>query len=356
MASELIVETFPSEHSRYQLSQDFKTQFPSLYSIVGLSRRWDPGTILKACFYGGSEAVNRRISTVAKLWLDGVNLSFDFIDDDGKLRDCNVPDVEKESQIRIGFSCRGSWALLGTEATDPTIGSAPTCAAPAQTVNLSKVQVANVNESSFNRDVLHELGHVLGFYHEHMRCDAEYDSAEMVSWLKQNLNMTEEEIGRQFYLPSQASDRYGSAIAMSDKIDTKSIEFYSMPAIFFKRREASPCYVSPLPVTLSDQDRAAAQKAYPFDAAQIVALRDELKQGLEAIQLQITSSVAAIALADSIFSGRLSAEIRSDGMAETQQPQDSSTNLKLDDVRAVQNRTLADLRAAEALLKTRLGR
>jgi Astacin (Peptidase family M12A) len=287
--ADLIIETFPSQHKRYVYSDGFNKNFLALFSIVNLSRRWEPGALLRACFYGGDEPVNARISSVAKQWLDGVNISFNFTDVAEKPRDCSAPNVESNSEIRIGFSCSTSWALLGTEATDPSVSDPPECAQRKQTVNLSKVQRPDVSDSALNRDILHEFGHVLGFYHEHMRCSDEYDRDAMVSWLMINMNMSEDVINTQFYLPSQASDRDGG-IDQSQNIDTKSIEFYSMPALFFKRKELSPCYVSPLPIALSEEDKSAAKRAYPLENAQIAALNARFNEQLIVTNLLIATS------------------------------------------------------------------
>src|SRR5690242_13500726 len=69
----IIAETFPSENTR-ALSDSFKHEFASLYSIVNFSRRWDPGSTLLICFYGGKSETNRRIVEVARQWLVDVNL------------------------------------------------------------------------------------------------------------------------------------------------------------------------------------------------------------------------------------------------------------------------------------------
>jgi len=338
---ELIVETFPSPHQRHVYSDDFKSTFPALFSIVNFARRWDPGSSLNACFYEGAKEVNIRVAELAVDWLDGVNLRVNFIDTGGELRNCRSPQIESSSQIRIGFSCRESWALLGTEASDPNVTSPPQGAAPLQTVNLSEVQQDKVSDAAFRRDVLHEFGHVLAFYHEHMRCAEEYDYDVMFDWLRRNRGMNDEQIKRNFYLPIEASDRAGDRPVLSTEIDRLSIEFYSMPAFFFKKGSASPCYVSPLPTTLSLEDRRAAREAYPSDPEQIAAIRDQLNNGLTAVLSQVSSTRLALLLnqPNKAFDGfSYSAGTRHAAPVEA-----ATTRVRLD-----------ELRAAETQLRTRL--
>jgi len=73
--------------------------------------------------------------------------------------------------------------------------------------------------------------------------------------------------------------------------DKDSVMKYFFGAFMFKAGEKSPCYTSSENLTLSAQNAAGVQKAYPKDAAGMAALRTQKRTTLE----QLGASPAASA-------------------------------------------------------------
>jgi len=110
--------------------------------------RWG-GNILKVMFIEGDSAVMRKVMTAAKKWERHCAVRFVF----GSFVD---PDVT------IAFQPGGSWSYIGSY-----------CQVKRPSMNLGWLK-STTNDAEYDRVVLHEFGHAMGFIHEHQQPNAEF--------------------------------------------------------------------------------------------------------------------------------------------------------------------------------------
>ena len=115
--------------------------------------KWPKGSQIKMSFLDGDPGLQARVKAVAGQWIarTGADLTFTWLNDPGA------------GDIRISFSRKGSWSLLGRYARLKTDKSEPTMNFGWLTPNSSDLEIQEV--------VLHEFGHALGFIHEHQNPD-----------------------------------------------------------------------------------------------------------------------------------------------------------------------------------------
>lgn len=113
-----------------------------------LTSRWPPGSTLTISFLDGDTALQARVETVARQWIQPgrANLFFDFRTDTDK------------THIRISFNEEGSWSVLGNTALRVPDGK--------PTMNFGWLKPGS-SDAEVERVVLHEFGHALGLVHEH---------------------------------------------------------------------------------------------------------------------------------------------------------------------------------------------
>ncbi len=118
------------------------------------SKLWGQEPCLKVWFLDGSTAQQNQVMTALKKWENAGALYFLF---------GNYPDA----QIRVTFNGTGACSNIGTDAL--------TVPSPNPTVTLALPTL-------YDHDILHEFGHVLGFYHEHQQpnCNLQWNEANVI--------------------------------------------------------------------------------------------------------------------------------------------------------------------------------
>lgn len=214
------------------------------------AKRWDPSSPIRVCFFGGSTSVRRRIASVASAWENvGAPIRFDF----GDRNDPQMCRAGQLNQIRVGYSQRGYWSLIGQD----SIVYAPQT---EQSLNLAMFDFNSPAEPEFTQVVLHEFGHALGFGHEHQHdlqgCDAEFNWPLIYSYLQGPPNSW----SRETIDHNMRSRPYLAGNVRTD-YDPESIMLYAFPPQFYRQGTASRCY-SAGNSKLSEKDGATMRLAY----------------------------------------------------------------------------------------------
>lgn len=116
---------------------------------VPLSKKWDPGQIIRCRFLDGSTTMKKKVAAVAQKWEDHASIRFRFV-------------TKGPEEIRISFRADpGSWSAVGRDALNRA-------AFPIYqpTMNFGWLN-DNSPQTEYDRVVLHEFGHALGAVHEH---------------------------------------------------------------------------------------------------------------------------------------------------------------------------------------------
>jgi hypothetical protein len=251
-----IPEVLPEEYVQ-RIAADAERLFPGgandvARGMINELKAWSPGLqALRVCFFDGSAQLRERIATVAKGWLrNPVGIKLDFGTGAG-LRSCGT----SQDHIRIGFQYAGYWSLVGQD-------SYASARQNEQSMNFQGFLQGTPQEREFNRVVLHEFGHALGFEHEHQhpwsRCKDEFDWPAINRYLQGPPNNWSQ----------QQIDFNMKQLASEDKVlsrfDPASIMLYTFPDHFYKRNGPRTCY-SAGNHSLSAGDLSLLASVYPAD-------------------------------------------------------------------------------------------
>lgn len=161
---------------------------------------------------------------------------------------CNVSFAwtQTAAQVRVSRGRGGYWSYLG-----PDILHIP---ASKPTMNLEAFTMSTP-ESEFHRVIRHEVGHTLGFPHEHLRKELVdlLDPDKTVAYFMRTQGWSEADVRAQVLTPVSESSLMGTEHA-----DAQSIMCYTIP---------SECTISGQPIVggtdIDAADQAFAAKLYP---------------------------------------------------------------------------------------------
>ncbi len=180
-------------------------------------------------------ALADRILSHMNAWADYCNVGFELKSD------------PNQAHVRITLAGDGYWSYVGTQ-----ILSIPRS---QPTMCLQDFSM-DTPESEYRRVVRHEVGHTLGFPHEHMRAElvAMLDPRKTIAYFEQNQGWDEATVRAQVLTPLSKRSIYGTPRA-----DGSSIMSYSLPASIMKRGKPA----IPGGTDIDPVDQAFAARIYP---------------------------------------------------------------------------------------------
>lgn len=196
---------------------------------------WKPGTTLVVSFLEGTAAQHDIAKRAARTWAFRANIDFDFV----------IGDSGPKTDIRVGFDPAdkfGLWSHMGVRARGY----------PGQ-------KTMNLGDGTSVAVALHEFGHALGFFHEHLHPQAniDWDRDAAIKYYRARNGWSEDQAIFNLFTRPTRGVRFST-------YETTSIMHYEIPAVCL--RSGSPI---PYPLTLSSGDQAFAEVIYPFSEATI---------------------------------------------------------------------------------------
>lgn len=273
------------------------------YVIVPRSQRWAPGQTIRVAFNGGSAELYAKIQDAASTWITTgkANLVLQFKDASGKYFTWSPADASYAAEIRVAFASGqvgGYWSHVGTDSINSALYGG---ASNQASLNLDSFDRAL--PSDWKAIVMHEFGHALGFQHEHQNpqggCDFRFDddpgyvpTKDAAGWYKNDAAGRRPGLytylgGYANFWPRPKVDFNLRALSNTSAytigaFDKNSIMKYFFDQSMFIKGKSSPCYTPTENLSLSPQDVAGVQEAYPSDASAAAdtsaSLRDVLQQ------------------------------------------------------------------------------
>lgn len=196
---------------------------------------WPAGTSIGISFLDGIPSVQDRVKTAAMQWLTrtGIHLDFNWLND------------PEAGTIRISFSRKGSWSVLGKYAEQVPKGE--------PTMNFGWLN-KHSSDLAVREVVLHEFGHALGLIHEHQNPDGgiQWNEEKVIESLSGPPNNWSEEKIRRNVL-----DHYTAHKIHGTPFDMNSIMLYPFPAEWTTNTNGTRNNTD-----LSDMDISLVQELY----------------------------------------------------------------------------------------------
>ena len=276
--------------------------------IVTDVQAWTPGQRVRVAFLGGSAGLRRDIVEATAQIGDACSLVLDFGWDgvSDTFHEWSPDDTEPSFEIRVSFDMGGYWSLVGTDSSNPSIGSpiGDIGGRPHQrSLNLGGFDVQR--PSSWRGTVRHEFLHALGFHHEHQNmrgpCEDEFrwdnDEGYQPTTDSRGAFVTDS-AGRRpgiyTYLAGFPNSWPRAKVdhnlrteddpdAVASAFDAASVMLYRFPSLFY-RTSPSPCAPSGDGLSLSEGDARGLRLLYPQTADELNAIVERKSELLESLE------------------------------------------------------------------------
>lgn len=275
--------------------------------LVSDLARWVPGFVVRVAFLDGDTALHEDVAGATQQVTDACNLELDFgVSPSGEYRRWHEDDTGLVAEIRVGFNMGGYFSLVGTDSTDPTVGSPgdPVGGRPNQR-SLNLGGFVSDRPEDWEGTVRHEFLHALAFHHSHQNmrgaCEQEFrwdDDSGYVPTRNPRGVFIPDAAGRRpgIYTflagppnnwPRRKVDHNLRTVedpgVVAGPFDTDSVMLYSFPSFFYKS-DPSTCAPTGNGIDLSAGDRRGLALLYPHTAEPVADLQERAGAVLQVLE------------------------------------------------------------------------
>ena len=221
---------------------------------------------LNACFYDSASvpaSVRQQVVRAAVEWEKFAYLHFDFGADSANPQLCRNDQLY---DVTIALRSDGSWSAIGAQSARMTWPSMNLDVFTDTGHTTTKPPV------EFNRIVLHEFGHAIGFEHEFQspsgNCAAHLNWNKVTQLLGQHFGWSAKMVQDNLGSMDTSYDAMGDEM-QSTPFDRDSVMLYALPAEAFTDGEKDTCFIPKLNAELSATDKRIAGELYPKPTADL---------------------------------------------------------------------------------------